>query len=370
MMGDITKLAATTPFDLKGVAEGAKQLLAYGVAAQDVTSTMRKLGDISAGLSLNLNDLVWLYGTTLTQGRMFTQDLRQFQSRGIPMAEELAKIFGVTKEQVAGLVTAGKVGSKEVIQAIDNMTKSGSQFGGLMDMQSHTITGQISNIEDTIDMAFNDLGKQSEGIINDALSLTSTLVEHWQEVGAAILYAAETIGLYKAASVAISRFQSNATNLGIDAEIAQYSAILPQKEAAANADLQQAVAEGKLTEAKAAKVAAMREEAQAYVTELQQKAEAAAATAKEAVDEYNAATSKAAAASLDLDSAEEKVEAMQHAYEAAVQSGEASAMQTAEENLNSAAVEKNICRQHAQRFRPLQRKWIPPHRRHRQRKRS
>lgn len=348
MMGDITKLAATTPFDLKGVAEGAKQLLAYGVAAQDVTSTMRKLGDISAGLSLNLNDLVWLYGTTLTQGRMFTQDLRQFQSRGIPMAEELAKIFGVTKDQVAGLVSAGKVGSKEVIEAIDNMTKAGSQFGGLMDMQSHTITGQISNIEDTIDMAFNDLGKQSEGVINDVLSLTSTLVEHWQEVGAAILYAAETIGLYKAASVAISRFQSNATNLGIDAEIAQYSAILPQKEAAANADLQQAVAEGKLTEAKAAKVAAMREEAQAYVTELQQKAEAAAATAKEAVDEYNAATSKAAAASLDLDSAEEKVEAMQHAYEAAVQSGEASAMQTAEENLNSAAVEKNIAAKNLQ----------------------
>ena len=348
MMNDLTKLAATTPFGLQDVSQGAKQLLAYGVAAEDVTSTMRKLGDISAGLSLNLNDLVWLYGTTLTQGRMFTQDLRQFQSRGIPMAEELAKIFGVTKEQVAGLVTAGKVGSKEVIQAIDNMTKSGSQFGGLMDMQSHTITGQISNIEDTIDMAFNDLGKQSEGIINDALSLTSTLVEHWQEVGAAILYAAETIGLYKAASVAISRFQSNATNLGIDAEIAQYSAILPQKEAAANADLQQAVAEGKLTEAKAAKVAAMREEAQAYVTELQQKAEAAAATAKEAVDEYNAATSKAAAASLDLDSAEEKVEAMQHAYEAAVQSGEASAMQTAEENLNSAAVEKNIAAKNLQ----------------------
>lgn len=348
MMNDLTKLAATTPFGLQDVSQGAKQLLAYGVAAEDVTSTMRKLGDISAGLSLNLNDLVWLYGTTLTQGRMFTQDLRQFQSRGIPMAEELAKIFGVTKEQVAGLVTAGKVGSKEVIEAIDNMTKAGSQFGGLMDMQSHTITGQISNIEDTIDMAFNDLGKQSEGIINDALSLTSTLVEHWQEVGAAILYAAETIGLYKAASVAISRFQSNATNLGIDAEIAQYSAILPQKEAAANADLQQAVAEGKLTEAKAAKVAAMREEAQAYVVELQQKAEAAAATAKEAVDEYNAATSKAAAASLDLDSAEEKVEAMQHAYEAAVQSGEASAMQTAEENLNSAAVEKNIAAKNLQ----------------------
>ena len=345
MMGDITKLAATTPFDLKGVAEGAKQLLAYGVAAQDVTSTMRKLGDISAGLSLNLNDLVWLYGTTLTQGRMFTQDLRQFQSRGIPMAEELAKIFGVTKDQVAGLVSAGKVGSKEVIEAIDNMTKSGSQFGGLMDMQSHTITGQISNIEDTIDMAFNDLGKQSEGIINDVLSLTSTLVEHWQEVGAAIMYAAETIGIYKAASVAISRFQSNATNLGIDAEIAQYSAILPQKEAAANADLQQAVAEGKLTEAKAAKVAAMREEAQAYVVELQQKAEVAAASAKEAADEYSAAVSKQAAASMDLENAESKVEAAKEALQSALEGGQADEISAAQTNLKTAADNENVAAQ-------------------------
>lgn len=345
MMSDITKLAATTPFDLKGVAEGAKQLLAYGVAAQDVTSTMRKLGDISAGLSLNLNDLVWLYGTTLTQGRMFTMDLRQFQSRGIPMAEELAKIFGVTKDQVAGLVSTGKVGSKEVIEAIDNMTKAGSQFGGLMDMQSHTITGQISNIEDTIDMAFNDLGKQSEGIINDVLSLTSTLVEHWQEVGAAIMYAAETIGIYKAASVAISRFQSNATNLGIDAEIAQYSAILPQKEAAANADLQQAVAEGKLTEAKAAKVAAMREEAQAYVVELQQKAEVAAASAKEAADEYSAAVSKQAAASMDLENAESKVDAAKEALQSALESGQADEISAAQTNLKTAADNENVAAQ-------------------------
>lgn len=345
MMNDLTKLAATTPFGLQDVSQGAKQLLAYGVAAQDVTSTMRKLGDISAGLSLNLNDLVWLYGTTLTQGRMFTQDLRQFQSRGIPMAEELSKIFGVTKDQVAGLVSAGKVGSKEVIEAIDNMTKAGSQFGGLMDMQSHTITGQISNIEDTIDMAFNDFGKHSEGIINDVLSLTSTLVEHWQEVGAAIMYAAETIGIYKAASVAISRFESNATNLGIDAEIAQYSAILPQKEAAANADLQQAVAEGKLTEAKAAKVAAMREEAQAYVVELQQKAEVAAASAKEAADEYSAAVSKQAAASMDLENAESKVEAAKEALQSALEGGQADEISAAQTNLKTAADNENVAAQ-------------------------
>lgn len=345
MMNDLTRLAATTPFDMQGVAQGAKQLLAYGVAAEDVTGTMRKLGDIAAGLSLNLSDLVWLYGTTLTQGRMFTMDLRQFQARGIPMAEELAKIFGVTKDQVAGLVTAGKVGSKEVIQAIDNMTKAGSQFGGLMDMQSHTITGQISNIEDTIDMAFNDLGKQSEGIINDALSLTSTLVEHWQEVGAAILYAAETIGLYKAASLAISRFQSNATNLGIDAEIAQYSAILPQKEADANADLHQAVAEGKLTEAKAAKVAAMREEAAAYVQELRQKAQAASSAAYEAAMELQSAEANKAAAVERMNAAQDKIDSLRETMNAAIQSGNAEAIANARTEMGTAINEANTASQ-------------------------
>ena len=99
LMEQLTKTAAVTPFDLQGVTNGAKQLLAYGIEAEKVNETLIHLGDIAAGLSLPLNDLVYLYGTTMTQGRMFTQDLRQFQGRGIPIAEELAKQFGVTKEK-------------------------------------------------------------------------------------------------------------------------------------------------------------------------------------------------------------------------------------------------------------------------------
>lgn len=122
LMQQLTKTAAITPFDLQGVTNGAKQLLAYGVAADEVNDTLVHLGDIAAGLSLPLNDLVYLYGTTMTQGRMFTQDLRQFQGRGIPIAEELAKQFGVTKDKVGELVTAGKVGAEEFKKAIMAMS--------------------------------------------------------------------------------------------------------------------------------------------------------------------------------------------------------------------------------------------------------
>ena len=203
LMDQLVKTAATTPFDLKSVSEGAKQLLAYGTQADEVNGTLIRLGDIAAGLSIPLNDLVYLYGTTMTQGRMFTQDLRQFQGRGIPIADELAKIFGVTKDKVGELVTAGKVGAAEVQQAIENMTNAGSRFGGLMEKQSHTITGQISNIEDAIDSMFNDIGKANEGIINTGLGTVSTLVENWQTVGKVVLEVVVAYGSYKAALLAV-----------------------------------------------------------------------------------------------------------------------------------------------------------------------
>lgn len=207
LMEQLTKTAAITPFDLQGVANGAKQLLAYGISAEEVNDKLIHLGDIAAGLSLPLNDLVYLYGTTMTQGRMFTQDLRQFQGRGIPIAEELAKIFGVTKDKVGELVTAGKVGAKEFNQAIMAMSSEGGKFAGLMEAQSKTITGQISNIEDSIDVMFNNMGKQSEGIINGTLSVVSSLVENYEQVGKVIGGVVATYGTYKAAVMTVTALQ-------------------------------------------------------------------------------------------------------------------------------------------------------------------
>lgn len=203
LMGQLVKTAAVTPFDLQGVANGAKQLLAYGIQADDVNETLVRLGDIAAGLSMPLNDLVYLYGTTMVQGRMFTMDLRQFQGRGIPIADELAKQFGVAKEKVGELVTAGKVGADAVKQAIISMTTEGGKFAGLMEKQSHTITGQISDIEDAIDNMFNAIGQKSEGVINTGLSSVSYLVKNWEKIGKVVLEVAVAYGSYKAALLAV-----------------------------------------------------------------------------------------------------------------------------------------------------------------------
>lgn len=208
LMDQLVKTAAKTPFDLQGIAQGAKQLLAYGIQADDVNETLVHLGDIAAGLSMPLNDLVYLYGTTMVQGRMFTQDLRQFQGRGIPMAEELAKQFGVAKEKVGELVTAGKVGADDMKKAIISMTTEGGKFAGLMEKQSHTITGQISDIEDAIDNMFNEIGKKSEGGINTGLSLVSKLVENWETVARVLGTVATAYGISKAAIIAYNVYQT------------------------------------------------------------------------------------------------------------------------------------------------------------------
>lgn len=211
LMSQLVRTAATTPFDLQGVAQGAKQLLAYGIAAEDVNDTLVRCGDVAAGLSIPLGDLVYLYGTTMTQGRMFTQDLRQFQGRGIPIAEELAKVLGTTTDKLGDMVTAGRVTSDVFQQAFNNMTSAGSRFGGLMDEQSKTITGQISNIEDAIDVMFNKLGQQSEGIINTTLSGVSYIVEHYEQFGRMLLGLVATYGAYKTAVMTAAAAQGWAT---------------------------------------------------------------------------------------------------------------------------------------------------------------
>lgn len=204
LMQQLTKTAATTPFGLEDVAQGAKQLLAYGFEAEKVNEILIRLGDIAAGISVPLNDLVYLYGTTMAQGRLYTQDLNQFTGRGIPMINELAKQFGVAESKVKELVESGKVGFPEVQKVIESLTNEGGKFGGLMEEQSKTISGQISNIEDSISVMFNELGQQSEGVINTTLSGISYVIEHYERFGRILLGLVATYGTYRTAIMLVT----------------------------------------------------------------------------------------------------------------------------------------------------------------------
>lgn len=201
LMNQLVATAAKTPFDLQGVANGAKQLLAFGMESEKINETLVRLGDIAAGLSIPLGDLVYLFGTTMTQGRLYMQDFNQFMSRGIPIADELAKQFGVTKNQVRGLVEEGKIGFPQIEKAINALTSEGGKFSGLMEEQSKTISGQISNIEDAFASMLNAIGKDNEGVINGVLQATGTLIENYESIGKVVGTLVAVYGTYKAALI-------------------------------------------------------------------------------------------------------------------------------------------------------------------------
>lgn len=201
LMAQLIDTAATTPFEMKEIAESSKMLLAYGMEGDKVNETLIRLGDIAAGLSMPLKDLAFLYGTTMVQGRLYTQDLNQFLGRGIPLADELAKQFGKNKSEVKKLVEEGKIGFPEVQKAIEALTGEGSKFGGLMEKQSKTIKGQLSNIEDAWEQMFNEIGKSQEGNISGVLDITGKLIENWRTIGKVVLSVVAIYGSYKAATM-------------------------------------------------------------------------------------------------------------------------------------------------------------------------
>ncbi|MGA6117422.1 tape measure protein [Sphingobacterium anhuiense] len=231
---DLVEFAATTPFGMKETANAAKQLLAYGSSAESVKDELRMLGDVAAGTSQPIGDLVYLYGTLRTQGRAYLMDIRQFAGRGIPIYQELAKVLNVSKSQVNDLASAGKIGFAEVQKAFQNMTASGSMFGGLMEAQSHTIQGQLERLGDGIDQMFNKLGEKSEGTIALIIDGASSVVENYETVLEIVSALIVTYGAYRAALVLTVAMQNitAASAVGMTAaEMLHYGAIVAKTSA-------------------------------------------------------------------------------------------------------------------------------------------
>lgn len=201
LMQQMEETAAKTPFDLDGIANGAKQLLAYGESADKVNDTLVRLGNIASGLSLPLNDIVYLYGTTMVQGRLYAADVRQFTGRGIPLVKELAKMYGVTADEINNMVSAGKIGFPDVQKVLNKLTDEGGQFYNLMEKQSKSLTGMISNLGDTWDQVQDHLGEQNQDLFAGAINAAGYFLEHLEDILKMVKAVAIAYGSYRAALV-------------------------------------------------------------------------------------------------------------------------------------------------------------------------
>ena len=199
LMAQMADLAAKTPFGLEEVSEGAKRLLAFQVPAEEVTETLRRMGDVAAGLGVPMGQLIHVYGQVKAQGKLMTNDLYQFMNAGIPIIAELSKVVGKSETEIKDMVSAGKIGFPEVQAVIKNMTNEGGLFFNLMAEQSKSLGGQISNLGDSFDQMLNEIGKASEGYISGAIQGVTFLVENYKTLGKVIAGLIVTYGAYRTA---------------------------------------------------------------------------------------------------------------------------------------------------------------------------
>lgn len=207
LMAQLTDLAAKTPFGLEEVSEGAKRLLAFQVPAQEVTETLRRMGDVASGLGVPMGQLIHVYGQVKAQGKLMTNDLYQFMNAGIPIIAELSKVVGKSETEIKDMVSAGKIGFTEIQAVIKNMTNEGGLFYNLMAEQSKSLGGQISNLKDNFDQMLNEIGKASEGIVSGAIKGVSFLVENYETIGKLIAGLIVSYGTYRAALIATAAVQ-------------------------------------------------------------------------------------------------------------------------------------------------------------------
>jgi tape measure domain-containing protein len=164
-LGKLRELGAKTPFEFPELADAGRKLIAFGESADSVPETLRRIGDVSAGVQAPVNEIAELYGKARVQGRLFAEDINQLTGRGIPIIQELAKQFGVSDSEVKKLVESGQVGFPAIERAFISMTSQGGKFAGMMEAQGKTTAGLFSTLKDSINEVFLTLGQP----INDAI---------------------------------------------------------------------------------------------------------------------------------------------------------------------------------------------------------
>lgn len=161
VLKQLTDFSNVTPFTPEEVTAAGRSLMAMGVPAERLIDTMRMVGDVASGVNMDFNELAQIWGKNLASGVVQMEDLNQLTGRGIPIMEELSKVFfGNTKQtqQVRELSSKGQISFKHLEHAFRNMTSQGGTYFGMMDRQSRTALGLWSTLTGNIDETKRQIG--------------------------------------------------------------------------------------------------------------------------------------------------------------------------------------------------------------------
>jgi tape measure domain-containing protein len=176
---ELQQLGAVTPFTSTELIDSAKRLQAFGVEADKVVETTRRLADASGATGAELSGLVTAYGQVQAKGRLQGEELLQFQERGIALQEELRKMYGMTGEEFQKALSKGQVSAKAVEVALQNLTNTGGKYANGAIAQSDTLNGRLSTLQDGVDALARRIGQvltpALKAIFNQAIAVVDAI---------------------------------------------------------------------------------------------------------------------------------------------------------------------------------------------------
>ena len=174
---ELQDLGAVTPFTSTELIDSAKRLQAFGVEADKVVETTRRLADASGATGAELSGLVTAYGQVQAKGRLQGEELLQFQERGIALQEELRKMYGMTGEEFQKALSKGQVSAKAVEVALANLTSTGGKYANGAIAQSDTLNGRLSTLQDGVDALARRIGQALTPALNAIFNQAIAVVD-------------------------------------------------------------------------------------------------------------------------------------------------------------------------------------------------
>ena len=227
---EIRRMAASTPFSLSDLTEGTQTLLQFGVAADDTTGVLKRLGDISLGNADKLQTLVRAYGKMSSAQKVTLENVNMMIDAGFNPLNQICDATGESMSALYKRISDGKVSFNELEAAVAAATSEGGQFYNGMLEASQTFNGRLSTLKDNVAALTGELTSGLFSALGDNIVKANELVVSITEDDSKMAALKETIGVLTAAVVAVT-----AAVLSYKATVAATTAITALQTAATTA---------------------------------------------------------------------------------------------------------------------------------------
>lgn len=201
---EIRRMAASTPFSLSDLTEGTQTLLQFGVAADDTTGVLKRLGDISLGNADKLQTLVRAYGKMSSAQKVTLENVNMMIDAGFNPLNQICDATGESMSALYKRISDGKVSFNELEAAVAAATSEGGQFYNGMLEASQTFNGRLSTLKDNVAALTGELTSGLFSVLGDIIVKANELVVSITEDDAKMAALKETIGVLTAAVVAVT----------------------------------------------------------------------------------------------------------------------------------------------------------------------